>query len=164
MIRLMQISLIALGALSGCAVMRYEHPTDPTAPAVTFVNHSKADVAVLGYKDAAACIKQINISKQTSRYMDLPPGKREQIRIRPNEPFTFLVSMRAFPKECFMIGTLIPSPSNSYIASISYDTTMCYLSVKRLQDGVEVPDSAFVPRVSKRPLTDSFSACADELP
>ena len=163
MIRFMQISLIALGALSGCAVMQYDHPADPAAPSVTFVNHSKANVAVFGYKDAAACIKQINISKQSSRYMDLPPGKSEQIRVRPNEPFSFLVSMSAFPKECFMIGTLIPSPSNSYTASISYDNQRCYLSVKRLQDGVEVPDSAFIPRVFKMPLTDSSSACGDKL-
>jgi len=164
MVRSVQPFIIALFMLSGCSVMQYEQPEDPSAPTLTFVNHSKADVAVFGFADAATCKNQINISKRTSRYMDLPTGKREQIRIRSDEAFSFLVSMRSFPKECFMVGTLIPSRSSNYTASISYDGKMCYVSVMRLQDGVEVPDKAFVPRVFKMPFSGSFSACADKLP
>jgi len=164
MIRFIQALLIAIFMLSGCAVMQYEHPEDPAAPTVTFVNHSKADVAVLGFADAATCKNQINISKRTSRYMDLPTGKSEQIRIRSDEAFSFLISMRSFPKECFMVGTLTPSRSSNYTASIYYDGKMCYASVMRLQDGVEVPDKTFVPRVFKMPFSGSFSACADKLP
>jgi|GEM_PF-4782215 len=164
MIRLMLISLVALGALSGCAAIQYEHPTDPAAPSVTFLNKSKVEISVYGYKDANACIKQINISKQNSRNISLSPGKSEKINVRFNEPFSFLVGLNDFPKECFMIGTIIPSPSNNYIVDINYDGKVCYMLPKRLQDGIEVSDSSFLPRVFKRPFTDSYSACADKLP
>jgi hypothetical protein len=164
MIRFVQTLVIVLFMLSGCAVMQYEHPEDPAAPTVTFINNSRADVAVLGFADAATCRNQINISKKTSRYMDLPSGKSEQIQIRSDEVFSFLVSMRSFPNECFMVGTLIPSRSNNYTASIFYDGKMCYVSVMRLQDGIEVPDKAFIPRVFKMPFSSSFPACADKLP
>lgn len=150
--------------LTACATTKYEAPTSPSAPTLTFVNSSTADVAVFGYENALECKKQINISTRGARYLSLGTSQSEKIRIHPNEPFSFLVSMRAFPKECFLIGTIFPKDSTSYKASAYYDGAKCYLTVKRIQDGIEYQDSAFVPRVSKMPLTDSFSACVDKIP
>lgn len=164
MIRLLQLLFISSFLVSGCALVRYQHPTESTAPTLTFINKSAAKVAVFGYAEAAECKNPINISEQSSSYIDLNTGKSEKIRIRSNEAFSFLISMRAFPKECFLVGTLTPKPSNDYMASIFYDGKMCYVSVNRLQNGIEISDTAFTPRTHKMPLSGGFSACADKLP
>jgi hypothetical protein len=150
--------------LSGCALTPYEHPSDASAPTLKFVNNSTMHTAVMGYADAAACKDPINISVTKSRYIELDKGDSEQIRIRPNEPLSFLVSMRGFPNECALVGTLTPLPSTSYVASISTVAKMCLVSVKRIQDGVEVTAPEFTPRTFRMPFSGSFSACADPFP
>lgn len=148
----------------GCAAPpRYEQPSDPNAPTLTLKNISNNEVAVMGYSDPVECRKKVNISDDSSRYyMDVPNGESKKIRIRPNELFSIFVSMRIWGRDCFLVGSLLPAPSEDYVGVVSYESGVCALSVRRLEKGVEVMDSAFTPRKFKMAIfSDEESQCAD---
>ena len=153
------IVLVVLLNLAGCAgAPRYMPPTDATAPKLTLVNLSGQSTVVQGFADAAECKTPVNLSVDHPFYLDITktPG---ELRLHPNKPFSFLISMRPFLRDCFLVATVLPRSNTEYKGYINFSQNTCSLRIVRVEDAVEVSDPAFIPRKHSW----GFSACADKL-
>lgn len=156
------ILILLLAQIACTPLPRYPQPTDPSAPSLTLKNESGYEVAIQAYADPFECKEQMTVSNEHPRYMDISnkPGK---IRLKPEEPFTFLVSMRVFGNDCFLVGTLVPKPSTDYVGSIKLQRGVCSVTVNALQDNVEIPAKTFIPRRFRLSGWGNSSNCADKL-
>lgn len=152
---------LTICALSACAVKPYQHPADANSPILRFTNESGAKVAIMGYDDPVSCKGQLDLTQDHSRYLWISPGKPEAIKVRVDEPLSFLVSIRAYPGECFMAATLTPRKATEYAARIDTEGRVCKLTVGRMDNDKIVPDPAFFVRKYRMPFSGSQSACAD---
>lgn len=155
------IPILLLAQIACTPLPRYPQPIDPSAPSLTLKNESGHEVAIQAYADPFECKEQMTVSNGHPRYMDVS-NKPGTIRLKPGEPFTFLVSMRVFGNDCFLVGTLLPKPSTDYVGSIKLQRGVCSITV-RLQDSVETPANTFIPRKFRLSGWGNASNCADKL-
>jgi hypothetical protein len=150
------IPLIVLCAVaSGCAAIPYVPPPDPDAATVTFHNMSDTPIQLFGFVLAEDC----SGGRVAFGSPDLAPGETREIKVYPDELFSFVFHYRAGELTCSTPVTFYARENGRYTAAFKDDASTCFFGVFVDRDGRERPELSFRARKSIMPNFEKSARC-----
>jgi len=131
---------VLLGTLSavGCT-SPYVQPNGPDVASLTFENGAPARVEVKGFKVGSDCSGGVLRLAPSA----LQPSEQSQIKVVPDQPFSFFFSYSVANKYCVMPGTFVPKARQRYVASFGADAERCYVGMQVITAGGPVKEASF---------------------
>ena len=151
---------IFLGALTlqGC-VSPYIQPEGPDVASLTIKNNSHTRVNVFGFKNAADCSGgQLSLLPSP-----LPSPGEVTIKIKPDDPFSFIVSYNVFSGDkhyyCQVPATFVPRARGRYTVSFSTTDDKCLMPMTVQTASGEARESSYKLREFQKGMIQSDSFC-----
>jgi len=143
--------------LQACSTS-YVQPEGTDVAFLTIKNPLDGQLEVAGFRNAADCSGGL-IYLAPDRYVQ--PRGELQIKVRPDEPFSFYASYSLGGEDCRLTATFTPKAGSHYAAYYSLEPSEgnCFMSILVQTTSAEVRESSFRLRRSQTPTTPSGSFC-----
>jgi hypothetical protein len=159
--RTFRIIALAL-SLVGCTTAYVQPPAESSAT-LTLTNASKTSgVAFLAYGSSESCkISELtSLSQLHSPDREVRAGESMTVRIPGGLPFTVDAGTgNPTSRSCEVIATFMPIRGKSYVATFEDAESRCFLSVRRIEDGVPLREPSVKQREKVAGIANGMNAC-----
>ena len=151
--------LLLLVSLQAC-VSPYVQPEGPEVASLTIRNNAYSSVNVLGFKNAADCSGgKVGLLPNNV----LPAAQEVTIKIKPDEPFSFLVNYNLFRGSqhtyCQLPATFVPRARGWYTVLFSTNEFTCFMPMMVRTSSGEERESSYKLRQFQKAFLESDPFC-----